>query len=100
MMNVPVSEEIPREITISKDVVEEVSKLQIEHGDVLLLRIPENKSDIAQAVHNSFRQWLSSYGFSDVRLLVITGETKIEAMSELDMANCGWVRRKRSLILT
>jgi hypothetical protein len=93
----PIIHAVPsHEIRIDKAVVEEIAKLQLTHGDILVLRVhAKTEPTLATTIVQSFRQWLRGYGFDDIRVLLIVGDTHVEALSEAQMAEYGWVRRKR-----
>ena len=85
----------PPTIVIDKSIVEEVQKLQIAEGDIMLIRCPANTpDDEAKTVVQSFREWTRQCGCPGIRLLCIIGDTQIDALDEARMLQYGWVREK------
>lgn len=82
-------------IVISKEIVEEVQKLQIAEGDIMLIRCPQHTpDDQASLIVKSFREWTRQAGCPGIRILCVLGDTQIEGLDETRMQSYGWVREK------
>lgn len=82
-------------IIIDDQIVTGVAKLNLEHGDILLVHCPSNTKDQhAKLVVASFREWLRQNAFADVRVLCVLGETQLDVLDESRMQSYGWVREK------
>ena len=85
----------PPTIVIDRSIVEEVAKLQIAEGDIMLVRCPEGTPDAeAKMIVQSFREWTRQAGCPGIRILCILGNTQIEQLDEARMLSYGWVREK------
>lgn len=85
----------PPTIVIDRSIVEEVQKLQIAEGDIMLIRCPEHTPDEeAKLIVSSFREWTRQAGCPGIRILCVLGNTLIEHLDEARMLSYGWVREK------
>jgi hypothetical protein len=85
----------PPTIMIDKSIVEDVAKLHIENGDIMLVRCPQGtKDEEAQLIVKSFRRWTQECGFPGIRILCVLGDTQVSQLDEARMLSYGWVRDK------
>lgn len=85
----------PPTIVIDKSIVEDVAKLRIEEGEIMLVRCPAGtKDEEAQLIVKSFRAWTREAGFPGIRILCVLGDTQVSQLDEARMLSYGWVREK------
>lgn len=70
---------------------QELSRLSLKNGDVLVVRMKEAKEDVKPLV-TYLRYWLRNNDLPRVRLLGVVGDVSIEALSPEQMKSFGWVR--------
>ena len=85
----------PPTIIIDKSIVEDVAKLELCEGDIMLVRCPKGTpDDEAQTVVKTFREWTRQAGFPGIRILCVLGDTQVTQLDEARMLSYGWVRDK------
>jgi len=80
----------------AKDARIQLKKLSLKQGDVLLFRGPPFPS---RELMEHIAEDLKKSGVKGITLLVLPRSTPVELISEDDMHQLGWVRRKPSLLV-
>lgn len=74
----------------------EVDKLRIKNGDVVILRTntPQLTLDGYEEQAKLIRNHLYAQGIEDVLIMVLSPNTDLQALDEMEMERYGWVRVK------
>ena len=71
-----------------------VERLQVEDGDLVLVKPPPQEEAVRHAVHLAeiLNDWLTETARPSAQALVVNDDVRLAALGEMDLVRAGWIR--------